>query len=124
MIQKTIIVRCALAGLHGWSTCNIEAVSFLRNSHRHMFHFEAHIPVIDSDRELEFFMVQAALIEIIKDLYPKAHDIPLINFGNRSCEMIGEDICIKLAETYKLSNVSCSVFEDNENGAMVVWSAA
>ena len=85
-----------------------EAVSFLCNTHRHVFHIRFECPVTHSDRDIEFIMEKHKLQRFC-DYHYHGKDI-----GSTSCEMIAEDI---LQEFPEISSVTVS--EDNENGATV-----
>lgn len=84
-------------------------VSFLANAHRHIFHFRVAIEVEHSDRAIEFIQFKRWL----EGLYSK--DILQLDF--MSCEMIAEDLYLKIAEQYPGRDVKIDVSEDNENGA-------
>jgi hypothetical protein len=84
-------------------------VSFLANAHRHIFHFRVAIEVEHSDRAIEFIQFKRWL----EGLYSK--DILQLDF--MSCEMIAEDLYLKIAEKYPNRDVKIDVSEDNENGA-------
>jgi hypothetical protein len=84
-------------------------VSFLANAHRHIFHFRIAIEVEHSDRAIEFIQFKRWL----EGLYSK--DILQLDF--MSCEMIAEDLYLKIAEKYPNRDVKIDVSEDNENGA-------
>jgi hypothetical protein len=109
-MKTTIICRLQLEGLHKWSKCPFEQVKFLRDEHRHIFWFECEKVVHHDDRDVEFIMFKR---EITKYLVDKYDDGECLKFNNMSCEMIAKE----LVEKYDLER--CSVFEDNENGAVV-----
>jgi hypothetical protein len=82
--------------------------------HRHRAFTEVEIEVTHDDRELEFIMVQRRLqawVEADKFSWPT----------QISCEMIADKIIKMLHEWYGTRNITCKVFEDNENGAKVVF---
>lgn len=112
-----IIIKDQFSAIHAWDKCPFEEVKFLRWPHRHMFHVTLKIRVSHDDRDLEFFMVKNALSKMLHDLYANR------NLGSMSCEMM----CKKIREDLKynvdvaLDVKSISVFEDNENGAEVVF---
>lgn len=105
MIQKQIVVKLQVEGLHQWKDCPIEDVSFLRDRHRHIFHIEVRKKVYHNDRDIEIIMLKR---EITAYLGKQP-----IEFGNQSCESIAEDLFHKFQCTY------VSVLEDNENGAIL-----
>lgn len=102
-----IIVKTSFEGFHKYPGAP-EEVAFLRDSHRHMFYVEAEIEVFTEDRELEFFIVQ----KFIKQLLTNGQQ------DYKSCEMIAHDIASAINNRYGERNVKVSVFEDNENGGV------
>lgn len=84
MIKKFIRVRTQFEGFHHYPNASTidERISFLEQTHRHLFKVEVKIEVFHNDRELEFFLVKWALEEYIKSG----------NKNNQSCEMIASDI--------------------------------
>jgi len=117
MPKTFVIVRHQFPALHAWTNCPHEEVSFLRHPHRHMFHVEVKVEVKHEDRDVEFFMLKNCLTQMIHDLY--AHR----DLGSRSCEMLCHEIRDSLHLNYPepLYIHSISVFEDNENGAEVIF---
>ena len=84
-------------------------VSFLANSHRHIFHFRVAIEVEHSDRAIEFIQFKRWL--------EKLYNQDILDLDFKSCEMIAEDLYLKIAEKYPDRDVKIDVSEDNENGA-------
>ena len=112
-MKTKIVVRTSFIGWHYWKDAPIE-VQFLRALHRHVFHVQVTIPVTHSNRDLEFFIVQSFLNGFIKKLFPDGM------LQQRSCEMIAEEILKGVMREYGINKgLECSVFEDNENGAIV-----
>lgn len=105
-----VIVKANFIGFHQWKDAP-EEVSFLRDYHRHIFYVELHLQVKDLNRELEFFLVKRKLQSELDKYYSNEH-------FEESCEMIATRIKTYFEEFYK-TKCRCSVFEDNENGAMV-----
>lgn len=106
----TVFCRLQIDGTHNWPACDVEGVDFLRHTHRHMFHIEAHAEVTHSDRDVEFI----ALKRKIQQYFAAQQDVVgQVAFGAQSCEMIAET----LINTFNL--VECTVSEDGENGATV-----
>jgi len=89
-------------------------VGFLANAHRHIFHFKIWIDVFHNDRDLEFIQVKRWL----EGLYSK--DILQLDF--KSCEMIADDLYIKIAERYPNRAVQIEVSEDGENGCSISYN--
>lgn len=110
--RESIVVRSQFVAFHRWKDAP-DVVAFLRDYHRHVFKVEVHLAVTHADRQLEFFIVQ-------RDL----NDILLHNFeGTRfeaSCECVARSIMEKM-EAYKAytSIFKVVVSEDGENDGVV-----
>lgn len=112
--MRTIIVRGSYDFIHKYATAP-EAVSYLREPHRHLFNYEAEIEVFHDDRELEFIMVK----EYIDELLETRHDQWPVT---QSCEQMADFIGFHILRRYGRHRfVSVAVFEDNENGAKVYF---
>ena len=105
-MKTSIIVTTDKIAFHKYDNAP-EKVKFLRNLHRHKFYIKVGIEVFHDDRELEFFMVQEALNNFLKDKNQ-------IN----SCEMLAKDIKKWIEKTYDRTCL-VEVWEDKENGARV-----
>jgi hypothetical protein len=115
-----ITVKNSFIGIHKWSGCPHEEVSFLKTVHRHVFHVHTKLPVNHDDRDLEFFMVQREVYGIIRKLYG-FETVHLL--GDRSCEMIAKEIVKELQTEYPyIECIRVIVSEDGENSASVTWS--
>ena len=117
MPETFIVVSDQFPALHAWTDCPYEEVAFLRTPHRHVFHVKVKVKVTHDDRAVEFFMLKNSLSKMLHDLY--AHR----DLGSLSCEMLCHNIKNDLRYNYPdpLEIHSISVFEDNENGAEVVF---
>ena len=112
-MRSFVIIRTRFEGVHCWPECPFEEVGFLQHPHRHIFHVEVKIPVTHSDRDVEFIMAKRALED------GTSLDLPR-NLGERSCE----DLCEAIYKVLKKAEIdvhSVKVFEDNENGAEVIF---
>ena len=89
-------------------------VSFLGYPHRHIFHFRVWIDVFHSDRDIEFIQFKRWLENLYKD--------SVLTLDYKSCEMIADDIYIKIAERYPNRDVSIEVSEDGENGCLIHYN--
>lgn len=107
----SIMVKTQFEWCHKWSNAP-QAVSYLKNLHRHIFYVNCKIEVIHDDRELEFILVKHFINNVISDIQANCPE-------TFSCEQIASYIRNKLLETYGPRKISVSVFEDNENGAIV-----
>jgi hypothetical protein len=86
-------------------------VSFLGYPHRHIFHFRVWISVEHSDRAIEFIQFKRWL----ENLYTQG----TLQLDYKSCEMMAEDLYVKIAEKYPGREVWIEVSEDGENGALI-----
>ena len=115
-ISTEVYCTFQLEGLHHWPGCPLEEVSYLRDLHRHVFHFKAFKRVSHDDRDVEFIVLKHKLQEYLKDRYFD-DTYRLCMFGAQSCEMLAKELISK----FDLSR--CEVSEDNENGAIVTVEA-
>ena len=106
-----VIVRGQFEGFHCYPEAP-EQVAYLRNLHRHVFHYEVEMEVFHDDREVEFIILKHQVDEFIKEaLWPE----------RRSCEQMAYEIGQYIQTLYGFDRfLSVSVFEDNENGAKVI----
>lgn len=105
--EAVISVRFQVEGWHRWPDAPPHR-GYLAQSHRHMFHVEATLPVGHDDREVEFH-----------DFL----DFCRIHFeggdrGAQSCEVMARDLLASICGHYARS-ASVKVFEDGEVGATV-----
>ena len=88
-------------------------VSFLGHPHRHIFYFRVSIQVFHDDREIEFIQFKRWL----EGLY----DNDTLQLDYKSCEMIADDLYIKIADKYPMRDVIIEVSEDGENGCQIEY---
>jgi len=88
-------------------------VSFLAVPHRHIFHFRVWIDVFHSDRDIEFIQFKRWL----ENLYASS----ILKLEWKSCEMIADDLYIKIADRYPNRAVWIEVAEDGENGCLIKY---
>ena len=111
MTQKTsIYVTFQKEGIHKYPDAP-EDVAFLRNSHRHIFHFNVEIEVFHDDRDIEFILFKREL--------ETAYSDKVLNLDYKSCEMIANDLLVYLRTAYPKRDIVITVSEDNENGAIL-----
>lgn len=106
-----VIVSLQVEGTHQWDACNKAEVNYLANEHRHIFYIKAKKRVSHGDRDIEIIKLKHKM-ELHFVQYFCNHK-RLCRFGNRSCEMLAEELCAQFDLNY------CEVLEDNENGAEV-----
>jgi hypothetical protein len=86
-------------------------VSFLGHPHRHIFHFKVYIEVFHDDRDVEFIQFKRWL----NNLYGQGE----LQLDYKSCEMIANDLYLKINSKYPRREVWIEVSEDNENGTFI-----
>lgn len=113
-MRSYIIVRFNIEGFHKFGRARevYPEVGFLADLHRHQFYFELKKKVFHDNRDVEFILFKREVMKYLNDKYFDK-ELNALNFQNMSCEMIARN----LVDKYELS--SCSVFEDNENGALL-----
>jgi hypothetical protein len=114
-MNRRIFVTTTFEATHQWSGCPHEDVGFLRHPHRHIFHVLVTIDVNHDDRDIEFIQFKRNIELWTKTAYEGKH------LGDKSCEMIAEDIHRHVLLSGYQDPMSIEVSEDNENGAVVTW---
>ena len=110
-----IVVNTQYEGIHRYKDAP-EQVKFLRDYHRHIFNIQAKLEVFHDDRELEFIMVKQS-INLFFNTFKNEFDV--YEMGDQSCEMIAKNLIEFLKLKYGKRKITVSIFEDNENGAVV-----
>lgn len=112
--KRQIEVTFQKEGIHKYPAAltdpNLADVSFLGHPHRHIFHFRVRIGVQHNDRDIEFIQFKRWL----ESLYSNS----TLELNFKSCEMIAEELIGVISDRYNRS-MSVSVYEDNENGAIL-----
>ena len=108
IVNRTIFVQFTKEGIHRYPDAP-EDVSFLRNPHRHIFHFRVDIDVFHNDRDIEFILFKREL----ESLY----SAQTLQVDYKSCEMLAEDLIDYISKKYPGRKISVQVSEDGENGA-------
>ncbi len=98
-------------------------VSFLKFPHRHIFKFEIAVDVHHNDRDIEFIQLGRILCNAMKLKYP-IQQFGCHNFGNRSCEMLAEEVLEIFLSIFPhyLGEVTIQVWEDEENSAFALFN--
>lgn len=129
MVKSTfVIVKTTFEALHNWSTCCIDKVKFLKNSHRHIFGVVTEVQVTSQDREVEFFVlkndVDAVIQNMILDANTSSKMSMIPDLGSMSCEMMASYIGTILIESqfFGYNVKAVQVYEDWENGARVEFT--
>lgn len=108
-MKKYIEVSWQFEGQHCWPSAP-DAVAFLRNLHRHIFHCRVRLEVFHDDREVEFILLKRSLQEKTDQWLRNETD---------SCEMIAMRILLYLNDRYVSRLASVWVSEDGENAALI-----
>ena len=120
--ERKIWVRFQKEGIHCYpaaatdpalATGNRYDVSFLGTPHRHIFHFRVWIDVFHNDRDIEFIQFKRWL----EDLYSGG----ILELNYKSCEMIADDLYLRIADRYPDRAVWIEVAEDGENGCLIKY---
>jgi hypothetical protein len=90
-------------------------VSFLANPHRHIFHFRVSIDVYHNDRDIEFIQFKRWL----ESLYSSNEGVLSLDY--KSCEMMADELYIRIASRYSDRSVTIEVSEDGENGCVIEY---
>lgn len=106
-----IKVKTQFEGFHRWDKAPKE-VSFLRQTHRHLFYVTATIEVSHSNRDIEYFMCQRYINLLFKAMKKKLG-------VKASCEQMASYIHSKLTKKYRGRFIRVEVSEDQENGSIV-----
>ena len=121
--KRMIFVTFQREGIHKFpaaledpkfATGGADDVSFLGYPHRHIFHFRVQIEVQHQDREIEFIQFKRWL----EELYGNG----TLALDYKSCEMISDDLYVKISERFPGRKVIISVAEDNENGSYTEYN--
>lgn len=117
--KTSIIITLQKEGFHNWIDAP-DTVKFLRERHRHIFHFRLEKVVEHDDRDIEIILfkreVEAYLIGKYGQYMPTlAKHAWWLEFEGRSCEMIARE----LFDYFNCHRVE--VTEDNENGAVISY---
>ena len=112
--QKFIFVTFQKEGIHKYPDAP-EGVEFLRNDHRHIFHFRVDIEIWHNDRDIEFILFKREL----EALYSGG----TLELDYQSCEMMGNDLAAYIQENYPGRDLKVEVSEDGENGAVLYYPA-
>jgi len=88
-------------------------VEFLRNPHRHMFHFKIYLAIKHADRDIEFIKFKRWLESTL--------DFVASDIDNASCEMLAGTIAQQIKLDYPGRKIKIEVSEDGENGVLMEY---
>lgn len=113
-------VTFQVEGLHCWPEAP-ETVSYLRDPHRHTFHFRVEFPQ-PTDRGIEFFMFADECKGHAANIAESfINDPGVFDYGDLSCERIADIMCHRLLRTRDdLPWVKVTVSEDGQHGSIVM----
>jgi hypothetical protein len=118
--KRQIWVTFQKEGIHKYPAAleepHLADVSFLGYPHRHIFHFRVSIDVWHNDRDIEFIQFKRYL----EALYSGEQNCLSLDY--KSCEMIADDLYLRIADRYPNRNVIINVSEDNENGCEIHYN--
>jgi len=106
MVNNYIWITTQFAGVHSYIDAP-EEVAFLRNEHRHIFHARVYIEIFHDDRDIEFILFK----RFVESLIIKS------DFDYMSCEMISDELALKIKEKYTDRRIIIEISEDGENGS-------
>ncbi len=116
--QKFIFVTFQKEGIHCYPEAP-EGVEFLRNPHRHMFHFRVDIEVWHDDRDIEFILFKRELeAQYSKETVGLSKYLRL---DYKSCEMMADELAEYIQDAYPGRDLKIEVSEDGENGAVCFY---
>jgi hypothetical protein len=111
--DRKIFVTFQKEGIHRYPDAP-DGVEFLKNPHRHIFHFRVDVDVFHNDRDIEFILFKREL----EALYSAA----TLEVDYKSCEMLAEDLIDYISKKYPGRKISVEVSEDGENGATLSYN--
>jgi len=118
--KRQIWVTFQKEGIHKYPAAleepKLSDVSFLGYPHRHIFHFRVSIDVWHNDRDIEFIQFKRYL----EALYSGEKNCLSLDY--KSCEMIADDLYLRIADRYPNRNVIINVSEDDENGCEIHYN--
>ena len=112
----TIFVRLTVPAWHRWPDAPVGR-AYLRQPHRHLWHYEARMPVHHDERDVEFHDLMREVRIWLAETYQQDEGDGF-HFGARSCETLARELGEHLAQRHG-REVEVSVSEDGEAGACV-----
>lgn len=116
-MRTTVIAQIKRHGFHSWPEAPVE-VGYLANVHRHLFTFKVGVLVSDSNREVEFHILQRYISSILDSGFKEAHKGKGLDFGDNSCEHLASYLFENLTRM-RFHVDFVEVWEDDENGSRV-----
>lgn len=122
-MEMFVWCKFRVTGFHNWPDAPL-SVEYLREKHRHEFHFYVAVEVREDNRQIEFITLKEACRFILFKLWHTDLSNNFL-FENRSCEMIAKELLSELEKVPLYNNfnletqIIVEVSEDGENGATV-----
>jgi len=105
-MRTQVVCKVVFEGVHHWPAAP-EPVAYLAWPHRHEFVIRCCADVEHDDRDIEFIMLKHKVEDYLATRYIGGH------LDTASCEQVASNLIVKFDLAW------CSVFEDDENGAIV-----
>lgn len=115
-MRTFVLVKMVVPGWHCWAQAP-DSVGYLRHPHRHLFTFRVQLEVTDDDRQVEFHLLRARMVQLIEQWPAAQWAADGYDFGGNSCEMLARWMLGVLLDPSQRGAVE--VHEDDENGARV-----
>jgi len=115
--MTTIWVTFQVEGWHRWPGAPADCI-YLKNEHRHIFHFRVEMQVDHANREVEFHSLKTQCMEVIEECYMESDYGHGKDFLSLSCE----DLAMQMLQNLDGEDgrwMACEVSEDGECGARV-----
>lgn len=120
--KSYLVIKTTFDCFHMWATAPDE-YKYFRHPHRHKFYVVLKVRVTELNRALEFLHVQQQLDNVCRDLFGFTDYANHNRCSTRpySCEQMAELIGKEIKRKYGYTVSSVEVYEDNENGGMIVF---
>lgn len=116
MTRARVIAQAVVPGWHCWQGAPPE-VAYLGTPHRHLFTFRVEVVVGHDDRQVEFHLLRAWMVQQLSTWPAVEYGADGVNFGGSSCEALGRWLLGQSFNGTPLDAVE--VWEDGECGARV-----
>ena len=116
MLIRSVYCNFQIEIWHCWPNAP-EKYGYLKNSHRHMFHFKVSARVAHPDRQIEFIEFKRHLTDQLSESLVSTPESPI----GHSCEDMAKVAVETVRHYYSPQWCSADVSEDGENGAVVEW---
>lgn len=122
-IKRYITVPFQKEGTHFYPGADIDPklatgswddVGHLGHNHFHYFFFKVTIEVFENNRDIEFIQFSRYC--------QRKYTSGSLTLDHRSCEMIAEELILEIAKDYAGREITIEVYEDNINGARLVYT--